>query len=113
MTPGSRRGGVGEQRLDRPDGRFEPVEPLADRRQRDPERDVLALVPAGAEAEDEPAAGHVVEDRRRLRERRTGWRNVFDSTAWPTGVPGHAVGERGEQRERLQAGAAVLDRGRR
>ena len=27
--------------------------------------------------------------------RTTGWRNVFDSTPWPSHVPGHAVGERG------------------
>ena len=32
----------------------------------------------------------------------TGWRNVFDSTAWPTRTPGHVVDERREQRERLE-----------
>jgi hypothetical protein len=49
--------------------------------------DVLALVPAGPEAEDEPAA---VTWSRSVAAfaTRTGWRKVFESTPWPTVRPG-------------------------
>ena len=53
---------------------LEAVEALAERRERDGVRLVLALVPAGAEAELDPAAGHLVDagDRDRQRARAAG-----------------------------------------
>ena len=45
----------------RADAALEAVEPLGHRRQRDPERVVLALVPAGSQAEDEAALGEHVQ----------------------------------------------------
>ena len=42
--------------------------------------------------------------------RTAGWRNVFESTPWPTVMPGHAVGERGERVSASQARAAALER---
>ena len=96
-----RRGLGREERPDRVDRRFEPVEPLGHRRERDPERRVLRLEPAGAEAQDEPAAGRVVHDRRGLgQDRRMAERGGQHGMAEP--LAGHVVGEGGHRRERLE-----------
>ena len=59
---------AGEQPLDQPDRLLQPVEPLAEARPEiEPECFVLALEPAAADAEDEPAVRKVIERRRQLR----------------------------------------------
>src|SRR5699024_5629371 len=75
--------GIGpEERLEHPQRGLVAAEALAQRWQRDAERVVLALVPAGAEAQDEATAGDVVEYRRllgedgRVAERRGGDRDA-------------------------------------
>ena len=100
-------GGVAEQGLDHLEGRLEPIEPLADRRQRDPERHVLTLMPARAEPEDEAAAGHVVEDRRGLgQDRRVAERVRQDAV--PTTSCRAPGGRARRPRERLPARAAAI-----
>ena len=65
------------------------------------------FVPAGADAQDEPAAGHVVEHGCGLREeRRMPERGRRDRHAEPSA--GNAVRERRECRERLERNAASL-----
>ena len=74
-----------------------------------PNGDVLALVPAGAEPEDEAATRRVVEHRRRLgQHRRMTERGRQDAHGRPTARD--AVGERGHRRERLEARAAAVPR---
>ena len=56
-----------EQPAEEPDRLVEPVEPLAEpRAEVDAEGVVLALEPPAAEAEDEPAIGHVLDGRGEL-----------------------------------------------
>ena len=55
------------QRADRLDRRLEPVQPLGDRRERQPEREVFALPPPGPQAEEGPPAADGVERRGQLR----------------------------------------------
>ncbi len=72
---------AGEEPLDETDCFLEAVETLAETRPEiKPERLVLALVPAPADAEDEPSVREVVERRRQLR-----------------GQPGVAEGVRGDE----------------
>ena len=87
--------GLGAGRPERPaglDGRLEQVEPLAGRRERDPVRRVLAVPPAGADAEERPTAGERVEGGRGL-----------------GGDPGRAEGDRRAQRAERQAGVEPGD----
>ena len=107
VTPGGRRGLGREQRLDRPDGGLEAVEPLRHRRERDADRDVLRFEPAGAEPDDEPPAGDVVQHGRRLgRHGRVAERGGQDGVAEP--APGHVVGEGGHRRHGFPAGAGAV-----
>ena len=78
---------LAEERLEDVDRGLEPGEPLLDLREWDPEGQVLALVPARTEADDEPAPGRVVEDSGRLGEdRRMAERDRQDAMAQP--LPG-------------------------
>ena len=99
-------GPVREERPDDAERRLEPVEPFDDRRERDPERDVLRIVPAGAEADDESTAGDVVEDRQLLGQHgrvTEGGRQDGD----PQPFPGNVVGQGSQRGERLQARATT------
>ena len=98
---------LGPERLEDVDRRLEPVEPLRHRRHRDAERGVLALVPAGAQADDEPAARGVIQDRGGLRQdarvaERVGQHGMPDPLAR------HAVDEGGHRGQRLETGSVAL-----
>ena len=87
--------GLGAGRPERPaglDGRLEQVEPLAGGREGQAVRRVLALPPAGADAEERPAAGQGVERGRGLR-----------------GDPGRPEGDRRAQRAERQPGVEPGD----
>ena len=103
-------GFVREERAQDVHGRFEAVEPLRHVRQRDPERDVLADMPSRPEADDEPPAGDVIEQRRLLRQHdRVAERVRQHAMAEP--LAGDVVGQRGHRGERLPAPPASLHRG--
>ena len=101
---------VAEQRPEHPDRRLVAIEPLAERRQVDAERLVLADVPAGPETQDVPAAGQVVERDRLLGEdRRMAERG--GQHGLPDRLARHVMRQRGERRHRLERRpAAVSDR---
>ena len=85
---------------DEADGLLEPVDPLAGRRQVDPVATVLVLMPARAEAEDEPAAADVVDrDGLLEKDRRVAERIARDEDA--EADPRGEGGDRGERRPRL------------
>ena len=101
---------IREERAQHLQAQFEAVEPLAQRRQRDAELLVFAFVPARADAEDEPPAGGVIQDRCLLGEDR--WmservRQHADSDP----PPGYPMGQRGDRGQRLPAGSAARDPG--
>ena len=86
---------------------LEAVEALRHRRHRDPERQMLSFVPAGAEPDDEATAGGVVQDRGglgqhgRVAERRR-QHAVPDPLAW------HPMDERRHRGQRLEARSVPL-----
>jgi hypothetical protein len=89
---------------------LEAVKALGHVWQRDPERDVLADVPPGAETDDEPSPRDVVEQRRLLGEHRRMTERVGqDTVAQP--LARHVVSERRHRRERFPAPPAALLRG--
>ena len=59
---------AGPQRLDDGDSFLQPVESLLERRQDDTKGLMLGFVPAGADAEGQPAAGEPVDGRRHPRQ---------------------------------------------
>ena len=75
---------------------LEPVEPLAERRERDAVGLVLGVVPAGAEAELDPAAAHLV-DLGDADGQRPGRRNVAEVTSVPRRIVRRLPGQAGER----------------
>ena len=89
----------------------EVLEPLAQRRKREPEGLVLELVPAGAHPELDPAARDVVDGRDGVREqRRVAEGDRRDER--PEAEPLRERGQAGDRRPRVVRGALVRERER-
>ena len=107
-----RLGAGGPQRAHRLDAGLERVEPLGGRRERQPEAEVLALPPAGADPDERPASRDHVEGGRRLGgDPRRPERHRGDQRAEPqAGVePGEQAERHPRLRDRLPGGADLRD----
>ena len=101
---GVRLGAGRPERPHRLDRRLEQVEPLGRRREGQPERRVLALPPAGADADERAPAGEHVERRRRLRDdarRPEGHRRAQRAQPQPGVEPGEQAEGHPRLRDRL------------
>ena len=98
---------VAQQARDHLERLVEPIEALLERREVDAERIALVLVPAGADAELEPAVRHDVERRRHVREhRRVAVRVAGDQH--PEAQPRGRLRQRGERDPALHARSGAI-----